>query len=285
VLKDSLDVLTSFRTIQISGTGPAESKTDHETILIPNIKRSLAALGKLITAVLARDASVMAASSRVDVISCLCNLLLGLLNSTLPLAPRHALLPHILGDLTICIVRPIIRGFHTLSVHELTSAVKEKTRKKTKLDVRPDLLNILRKLIECLRTLKARTRDLREFMVFEAAKEVEALWSSEGSKQPTDEPSREERIEKLARKDSLWYQCSVLHAALDRFPPLKASEVGDESLLSSEAVRVLADLARHFERGIPVDEVAKGMVLGVVEKAWLSGLYEPSPGTPEQEDL
>lgn len=266
--------MTSFRIIKLSDANAVESETDSKTILVPNIKRSLTALGKLLSAVLARDASVVAASSRVDVVGCLCNLLLTLLNSTLPLAPRHTILPHISGDLTMCIVRPIIRAFHTLSIHELTFAIQEKARKTSDPDIRPDLLSILRRLIECIRVLKERTRDLRAFMVFETAKEVEALWISEGTQPADSRPSREQRLEKLARKDSLWFHCSVLHDALDRFPLARADATSDESFLSSQAVNVLADLVRHFERGKPVDEVAKGMVLAVIERAWLSGLYE-----------
>ena len=271
-LKDSLDVLTSLRILQHSNTGCVNSETD-EAILIPNIKRSIVALGNLIAAILSRNASVIMASSRVDVTSCLCNLLLALLQSTLPLRARHSILPHILGDLTMLIIRPIIQSFHSISVHELTSGLKEPGRKSAAPDIRPDLLSLVKRLIECLCTLKARTRQLREFVIFETVKEIESLWGIEDSKKATtSERTREHRIGKLARKDSLWYHCSILHVALDQLPPSTASDTGD-TLLSSAAVQVLAGLIKRFDSQIPVDIVARGMMLAVVEKAWLSDLH------------
>ena len=269
-LKDSLDVLTSFRILQRSDSGCVDPETD-EVILIPNIKRSLVALGNLVTAVLSQKSSVVATTSRVNVTSCLCNLLLTLLHSTLPLRPRHSILPHILGDLMIYIVRPIIRGFHSLSIQELTLGLKESSRKCAAPDIRPDLLSVVKQLIECLRNLKARTREVREFVIFETVKEVESLWSIEKKQTIISEHTREHRIEKLARKDSLWYHCSLLHVALDQLP-----STASDSSLSSAGVQVLAGLIQRFESQTRMDVVARGMMLAVVEKAWLSDLHGSS---------
>jgi hypothetical protein len=276
VLKDSLDVITSLRILQQFDTNSVKSGTD-DKILIPNIKRSLVGLGKLLTAVLTRDASIVASSARVDVAGTLCNLLLSLFDSTLPLAPRHSILPHIMDELTMRIIRPIIKGFHSISVYEFTSRLG-KTSRRSAIDIRPDILSILKQLIECLRTLKARTRELREFIIFETVKEIEDLWSIDADMQPTTlalERTHEHRLRKLARKDALWYHCSVLHAALDQLPPSTTSEATDQSLFSSTAVQILAGLIHKFESQIPVDVVASGMMLAVLEKAWLSGLHRP----------
>lgn len=244
--------------------------------LISTIKRSLSGLGNLLTAVLSRDAPVVASSSRVDVANTLCNLLLSIFNSTLPIAPRHSILPHILDELTMRILRPIIKGFYTISVHEFRSGLQETNRKSVTIDIRPDILSIVKRLVECLRALKADTRELCEFITFETVKEIEDLWSVEVDRQVTTlDRTREHRLRKLARKDSLWYHCSVLHLALDQLPPLTASDASDQSLLSSTTVQVLAGLIHQFEGQIPVDVAARGMMLAVVEKAWLNGLSGP----------
>jgi hypothetical protein len=271
-LKDSLDILTSFRTIQQSDANCLGETA--QAILILNIKRSLAALESLLTAVLAQGPSVVPTSSRIDVAGCLCNLLLSLLNSTLPLGPQHSILPQILGELTMRIIRPTIRGFHTISVRNLASSgLKERSRKSAGPDIRPDLLSIVGRLIDCLRALKERTRELREFIIFETVKEIEILWTiATDTKPTTPEHTRKHRIEKLARKDSLWYHCSVLHIALDQLPPT-THESGTQSLLSSAAVQVLAGIIHRFDSQTPPDVVARGMMLAVVEKAWLSSLY------------
>ncbi|KAF8508479.1 hypothetical protein JB92DRAFT_2952842 [Gautieria morchelliformis] len=272
-LKDSLDILTSFRTIQQSDANCLGETA--QAILILNIKRSLAALENLLTAVIARGPSVVPISSRVDVASCLCNLLLSLLNSTLPLGPQHSILPQILGELTMRIIRPIIRGFHIISVHGFASiGLKESSRRSAPPDIRPDLLSIMRRLIDCLRALKERTRELREFIIFETVKEIESLWTiATDTESTTPEHTRQRRVGKLARKDSLWYHCSVLHVALDLLPPATTHESGTQSLLSSAAVQVLAGIIHHFDSQTPPDIVARGMMLAVVEKAWLSSLY------------
>lgn len=284
-LKDSLDVLNSFYIIQqseLSDVKAAVAAEDND-VLIRNIKRSLVGLGNLLAAVLNHESSVVATSSRVDVTSCLCDLLVSLLNLTLPLSPRHTILPHILDELSLRIVRPIIRSFYSISAHEFTSGLKEaRGTSPTRMpDIRPDILSILKRLLTCLRTLKARTRELREFLIFETVKEIEELWTAvekDGQQSTvtttTLAQARECRLRKLARKDSLWYHCSVLHVALDQLPS-PSCDGNDRSLLSSVAVQVLAGLMRRFESQMPVDAVARGMMLAVVEKAWLSGFYGP----------
>jgi len=87
-------------------------------------------------------------------------------------------------------------------------------------------------------------------------------------------PYPEQWINQLSRKDSLWYHCSILHLVLDDLPKSLSNEK-DLDVLSAVAVDTLAALPRLLENEKPVDEIAKGMVLAVVEKAWLNGLYVP----------
>ncbi|KAF8584939.1 hypothetical protein K439DRAFT_1633060 [Ramaria rubella] len=119
-------------------------------------------------------------------------------------------------------------------------------------------------------------------MILEAANEIQTRWSVKIFPQSLDsEKTRRYRIERLARKDSLWFQCFVLHVALEQLPSAIAGDNSDWSLLSSLAVQVLAGLVHHLDSHTSVDEVAKDMVLASVEKAWLMGFDDTCPGTEE----
>jgi len=108
--------------------------------------------------------------------------------------------------------------------------------------------------------------------VLETALEISSLWNKVINATSSDYTS-EDRVNKLARKDSLWYHCSILHLALDGLPSPRINETDGMTILTSMAFENLVDLPHQFDKQRPVDEVAKGMVLAVIEKAWLSGLY------------
>lgn len=235
-------------------------------VLIPNLKRSLDALGNVLDELLAGSRSLIPNSSRVEVADCLRNLLVSLLESSLPLGPRHSILPKVMKELTISVIRPIICGIEPLSIRIFRSASKA-----TKTDIRPNLLFMLKDLLDCLRRMKQRSRDIREFMILETAKEITRSWKTCSSSKDGDD----QLINKLSRKDSLWYHCSLLHLALEELPKALSNEE-DRGVLSVVAVDTLAALPKLLEDQKPADEVAKGMVLAVVEKAWLNGLHVES---------
>lgn len=240
--------------------------------MIPNIKRSLKALSRLLEALLKDDSNgfIIARSAKLNVANRFRDLLLSLLRSTLPLAPRHTVLSHIMEELCIEILRPAIQGFHLTSVKIFRPTRGGVDDGYAEIDVRPSLLRVIQQLVECLQGLKEKTRELREFLVVETAKEIASLWKLKDIPKESDW-SLEERLQRLARKDSLWYHCAVINLALEKLQD-DSVEDNDPSVLSITAADLLYDLPRIFEHQLPVDTMAQGMILAIVEKAWLKGL-------------
>ncbi|KIJ45231.1 hypothetical protein M422DRAFT_67367 [Sphaerobolus stellatus SS14] len=270
-LKDATDILSAFQTLRQFDT-TEEFEVLEDDVLVTNINRSLVALGNLINDIVAHDGSVVASASKADVADCLRNLLVSLLESTLPLAPRHSILPKVTNHLMSSIIRNIILGFHPLS-QRIFISLSGSTAKRTKTDIRPNLLRTLKDLLDCLRRIKERSRDIREFIILETAKEIARQWSIKPP--PENQHSRHVLAERISCKDSLWYHCSVLHIALGNLSRPSSKEDND-GIVSSIAVDALAALPCLIEERKPADQLAKGMVLGVLEKAWLNGLHTSS---------
>ncbi|GJJ13851.1 hypothetical protein Clacol_008108 [Clathrus columnatus] len=277
-LQDSFDILSSFHTLKkASDKQDIGSEFNTETVLIPNVKRSLRALSKLLEALLGKesDGSNIAKSAKINVAERLQELLVSLLRSTFSMAPRHKVLSDIMEELCIGIVRPVIQGFHLVSIE--VSKIS-KNNKNSEVDIRPGLLRMILRLLNCLHSMKEKTRELREFMVVETAREIESLWKRTGDMR---DPAGilDDTRQRMARKDSLWYHCAIINIALDGLPEESTQENGkyhdrikNPSVLSVFAVDILYDLPRLFEQESPVDVMAQSMILAIVEKAWLGGL-------------
>lgn len=240
-----------------------------ETVLIPNVKRSLKALGKLLDALLFRNGPTIFRSTSIHVADSFRELLLSLLRSTFPLAPRCAVLSDIMEELCLGILRPIIQGFHLTSTKIFESSTSDEKNKEAEVDTRPSMLRAIQQLLECLHSLKEETREIREFLVLETAREISCLWGKKSISETAG--TLNEGLRRLARKDSLWYHCAIINLALEDLPQRPIEDNGSTTL-AVMAADLLYDLPRLFEEEDPVDVMAEGMVLAVVEKAWLKGL-------------
>ncbi|PCH33119.1 hypothetical protein WOLCODRAFT_159851 [Wolfiporia cocos MD-104 SS10] len=98
-----------------------------------------------------------------------------------------------------------------------------------------------------------------------------------------------QRLHKLARKDTIWYLCNTLHLVLPA--PFVGTSVPTQTreqdvLLADAIYAALAELLQHAKVKLPatspsttdmanevrrydLDEVERGMVLAVIERAWL----------------
>lgn len=275
LLQDSFDILSSFRTLKNVNTNSISETREFntETVLIPNVKRSLKALGKLLDALLLRNessGSIIARSTSIHVADKFRELFLSLLRSTLPLVPRCTLLSEIMEELCFGILRPVIQGFHLTSARIFEPLSNNGKNKEIEVDVRPSMLRVIQQLLDCLYSLKEETREIREFLVLETAREISSLWGKKSASETVG--TLNEGLQRLARKDSLWYHCAVINIALEDLPQ-RPIEDNDSTVLSEMAADLLYNLPRLFEEEDPVDVMAQGMILAIVEKAWLKGLY------------
>jgi len=141
-----------------------------------------------------------------------------------------------LGHLTTLIFIPLARSFGPLSQAYTTNILSSKHAidegPAGSLDIRPDISCLLRKAIsdlDLLRPLAATRLDhslrgIRERVALEAVRELEKNFHAQKTQvacpipetNTSDYPNitriREDRIiDKLARKDTLWYLCNILH--------------------------------------------------------------------------
>ena len=224
----------------------------------------------------------------------------------------------LLGNLVTSTLLPLLPAFHALSRAHLTALFRPgKGKAQANHDARPDALAFLHATLHTLADL-ARTQSGRPSpsallasahaaVVRAGVRELEALYApaaAYGDAPPPRRPASGEkqrqrqddaRVEKLARRDALWYLCAVLHAAI----PGAALDAGGTSAALREGVcTALAGLLRPRAGdedgegamgGGPVGDrrggrvqcpgrrgrgllggVEREMLLAVAEKVWLS---------------
>ncbi|KAK7064807.1 hypothetical protein R3P38DRAFT_3165818 [Favolaschia claudopus] len=215
-----------------------------------------------------------------------------------------SLMNRFLDALVTSIFNPIIESFSPLSCRFLAFLFPAKSSSTLPVDLRPDVLHILQSALSPLPSATtAFEANLRATIALTALRELENLFSPQQTKGGNSR-TRESRIGVLARKDALWYLCSVLHVV---FTPSSAehSTLSSNSLTNSAVSerniadslsRIIGrcrkssnatsvdeascpnedhDRERMFSAGDldeinpdVVDEVGFQMILGVAEKYW-----------------
>ncbi|KAH8103251.1 hypothetical protein DFH11DRAFT_1655323 [Phellopilus nigrolimitatus] len=240
-----------------------------------------------------------------------------------PSSRKHDFVPlldQLFNTLTSDFVAPLIKSINQLSRNFLSSTLHEvQSRRKrhsevfidsrSQLDIRPSLLTTLGSILSMARDSVVNLRHLYMGLVntvmISAVAEISRLWSPAGytpsaltkeqtimaypNKSRRDQLvklSHQQRMERLARKDTLWYMGAVVREALFSevlsrtgcstnctTPTMLIAEEKIEDILSKLLVRCTAAMYPHPEpetRSIrEMCEVEKGMVMGIIEKAWL----------------
>jgi hypothetical protein len=291
-------------------TEATNTKPPPFSLLIPMAQRTLRAIGSLLQLVIAEsppshfpeDLLNTLVVSTFHVIATVLPLLYAKMKGK-PKTPSSTL-DAFLGTLAMEIFLPSIRSFAPLSLSTISNVFAAPQECSPK-DVRADLLNLLK---ECMSALGVSTaiQPLRERLALEAVRQIEGLYPDASITPPNAlESSRQERIKLLANKDSLLYLCRILHLMFVH--PHWTSNSKDKNfsgakddLLKDAIIKSLTGLLRRRCRrpenggdviaeqastgpnsaGIPigvrcdeevVDEVARGMILGVAERVWLFG--------------
>lgn len=224
----------------------------------------------------------------------------------------------ILGQVSEKILAPLIRSFAPWSsfmlkllIPSLTSSAngsQPSSYPSNVEDIRQGVLRLIHLIIDTLREAGLANKDfvvsiqnLLQCLTLEALRQLDNLFQSDYRhlENPSIEtPSNlcpQDRLEKLARKDTLWFLCTVLHLALSSsFSLLLSLPDADQDVATNtlnEAIstglcgilrrirpvssRTVSHIGSSNEppppQGIVIGEVEQGMILGVIEKAALGG--------------
>ncbi|TFK47929.1 hypothetical protein OE88DRAFT_578958 [Heliocybe sulcata] len=234
-------------------------------------------------------------------------------------ATLETALDDILGLVLTGILVPAIRTFAILSrVHIKSFCSAHKRPKKelaTIVDIRPDVFCLVDSVLSNLDSLAAHPKpseklincllNLKEGAALQVVRELDRLYPGADSQAQSintagsaQGPSRQERIEALARKDALWYLCNVLSLLADADSkigsPLEGAlapvnteaemelESEKASLLRAAIAAALEMLLKRTNGGSGLQhtsggrggmgEMEYGMVLSVLESAWFGGV-------------
>ncbi|KAI0344216.1 hypothetical protein BDW22DRAFT_1140568 [Trametopsis cervina] len=158
-----------------------------------------------------------------------------------PSSPHEAMLDTLLGILTTSILAPLVSSFYVLSSKHLSAILG--TSKYPLCDVRPHALRFLQSAVESLRgvvdledrypsyqrKIASYIQDVYGILLLSAARQLENLYvpcdvarqttgfishcSTEEPRAATSKPCRfKGHIERLARKDSMWYLSSIIQS-------------------------------------------------------------------------
>lgn len=193
------------------------------------------------------------------------------LSACLPhLNRRKKSFPHAVQDLVLdkgisTAPLPVVKAFCPLSIHYATAMVSPPTsRAKTPVDIRPDLLHLMRVIMEDLCTAPL----MREALAVQVSRELHAVLTA-----TNDTDDRTRRIHGIARKDSLWYLCSLLHLL---FVSPQHPSSHPAGYLMQEALNALchtlmqsrSSRSTHPEGIRSIGEMEYNMVLATVETFW-----------------
>ena len=209
--------------------------------------------------------------------------------------------------ITFDIAIPIVKSFHRITKDNYMSLLLQAAQN-SKSQLSKDAASICFALLQLLKSvlqfsgsqknhsLSHRWAELVETIKMAAVAEISNLWNASGayytetdnsgSIENTEETrtlSREERILRLVRKDTLWYLCSIVHETLSldlthRTDPQDSSvnrfvQNKLEQSLSSLLTRYSITSDNESESGArklnDMGTVEKGMIAAVVEQLWL----------------
>ncbi|KAJ7593144.1 hypothetical protein C8J56DRAFT_856757 [Mycena floridula] len=250
---------------------PSKKASDSQkTLLLSTTVRVIEAASKVLSTVLD---SQIPQKSQVDVLQTLSSLIHHVLATFLTLVKRKPKdaddcpdpLDIVVDVLTRSVLQPTILSFGPLSERLLTSIFRN-TSSNIPVDLRPTLLALFRNAFSAI---NPRVAGLEECIAMEAIRELCKSYPGVDIEWPD---LSQARIHRMARKDTLWYLCAVLHI-------LFGSEVGGgraAGLVEKGILKAFSELISPFRRSITsepefqvLDEVEQGMILSVVEKYML----------------
>jgi hypothetical protein len=207
-----------------------------------------------------------------------------------------SLLDQVFASLTSQILLPTIKCIRTHSAKALHSRLTQGASKSQTTepfpDVRNDLLTMLKRCLKLLRdyerSVLRKPHDLFVLVATVTAKEIVALWASADSPDQQmqilrkQRLTRQGRIARLARKETLAFLCSLLH---DTFPSVSNSIRPSTHPHFAKTDTVIAEVALDEMSGLLsglltqcsdqsglMTDVEKGLVMGIIEKGWLEGM-------------
>ncbi|EPQ61185.1 hypothetical protein GLOTRDRAFT_135720 [Gloeophyllum trabeum ATCC 11539] len=174
----------------------------------------------------------------------------------------------ILGALLSRILVPAIRGFAVLSRMHIKSFCGAGSTKRTKkelagmADMRADVLCLVETVLAGLDGGLAGLGDVREGVALAVLGELDRLYAEPSSGDGAGcAASRADRVEKLARKDAVWYLCGVLGLVSRALGHVLGGEGG---VLRERIAGALEVIMKRVDGG-----PESGVLLAVFETAWL----------------
>ncbi|KZT68454.1 hypothetical protein DAEQUDRAFT_738684 [Daedalea quercina L-15889] len=341
-LPSATHVLAAFETLdRLLFLYPGDKSSANESAqrLLAAARRAVGALGDNVARLLPPN-PVLPSSS--DALAALGTLAERLITTVLPLLSKSSrkqkrkttaetnefALDEILGLIATALLLPLVRSFAPLSTNLLSVLLAPNKAKKKKpspaalvqTDIRPDVIATLDRITSALESFAASVlvgsdaviQRIKHVVIIETARELHDLYTDNrppmaphATKRATksgDAQRSADRLDRLARKDTLWYLCNTLQRVLPlgvqpRTGGLSPTAGGEQDELVEEALfgmlsRLLRTPATRGHRAAPpasegdkgpprerspgrpgyergLSEVERGMVLAVVERAWL----------------
>lgn len=298
---DVLGALSSFTRELSSKPSRQKATSDLREITLPNARRVLHAFSGALKLAMSAKTSSPAIEDLATIFSSLLSTLEGL-----PLSTQA--FTDLTPDFVTFVITPIMRSIISISVTMISRAVTTSTKAKStnakssnsspSRDIRVILLDMLRQYFALLASLKVPTRAIVEATVLDFTHEITRIFTLSTSSATSAAPaqgassstsigvidgnsvalSRQQRIRRLADKDSFWYLCAICHSALDSLPAETPRAEGNvESLTSNAVMDGLSDIAAKVFKhesgcGRGLGEVESELLLAVLEKAWVRNL-------------
>ncbi|THH12138.1 hypothetical protein EW145_g169 [Phellinidium pouzarii] len=174
------------------------------------------------------------------------------------------------------------------------------------LDIRPDLSAMVKGILSTMYSydgeiIVSSSGEFSEAVLLSALAEISRTWNLSV---PIDKsadvqfglqsllvakPNRSERVHRLVRKDVLWYLCIVVHDCLSIKAPSRIDVVGNPTIHTTTLIRTrledaISELLVHCTSNLHSEfgtagtpamyEVEKGMLMGIVERAYLGDLLK-----------
>ncbi|KZT42764.1 hypothetical protein SISSUDRAFT_1125335 [Sistotremastrum suecicum HHB10207 ss-3] len=294
-IRGSLDVLGSLSSFTRELTAkPSRQKQTHDLreIIIPNARRVLQAFSSALKLVVTPKATGPPIDDLATIFISLLSTLEGL-----PLATQT--FTELRPDFVTFVITPIMRSIISISVTITARIVTTNTKAKSTTnkssirpassDIRLVLFDILRRYFALIASLKIPTLSTVEATVLHFTREIERIFQFSTATTPAPASlgvidgnivalSRQQRIRRLADKESFWYLCAICHSALDSLPAETPRPEESTSDLTSNAVmeglsKLAASILKHeSDNGRGLGEIERELLLAVLEKAWLRNL-------------
>ncbi|KAJ7293949.1 hypothetical protein C8J57DRAFT_1270426 [Mycena rebaudengoi] len=315
-LPASDSLFSSFSALQQLASALSSSSTaSQRTLLLSTATHALIALASILHPIIRTEGATTSQAATLQTLSTLVHYLL---TSSVPILSRKAKrnkdqpataspnMNKLLDVLITHIFQPLLESFVPLSDRYL-AILFSPTNSVVPANLRPDVLHLFQSALSPLVAEPSPyDANLRGSLAVHVLRELEALFPPRTTDAKQTRPTRDSRVKALARKDSLWYLCTILHLLFGSSKDCPTSGLAPSDRPVAET-RILDALSRIVtrchnksdgEEAIPIstnpaddtentqengieskrppigldlqiiDEVGYGMILGVVERYW-----------------